>query len=83
MPTEPTTADLLAAMQALREEVHALRSALPEQLVDLHQAAKHLGVGERTLKRWGAEDRVAYRRVGRRVLFQAVGAERAARGLEP
>lgn len=67
--TEPTTADLMAAIEALRAEVQLLRLQTPQQLVDYDQAAAHLGVSTRTVKRWVAEERIPYRRIGRFVRF--------------
>lgn len=66
---EPTTADLMAALQQLQAEVRQLRQQLPEHLVDINEAAARLGVGVRTLRRWVAEERVPYRRIGRTLRF--------------
>jgi excisionase family DNA binding protein len=65
----PTNADLMAAIEALRVEVRQLRQQLPEQLVDIDQAAQHLGVSTRTVKRWVAEELIPYRRIGRALRF--------------
>jgi len=65
----PTTADLLAAIELLRDEVRQLRQTTPQQLVDIEQAAAHLGVSTRTVKRMVAEGRIPYRRVGRFLRF--------------
>lgn len=69
-PTNPVTLDeVLAELRAVRQEVAQLRQATPQHLVDLQTAAKHLGVSARTVKRWVAEDRIAYRRIGRTLRF--------------
>jgi excisionase family DNA binding protein len=68
-PAEPTTADLLAAIEQLHAEVRQLRQSTPQQLVDLQTAADHLCVSTRTLKRWVRDEEVAYRRVGRTLRF--------------
>jgi excisionase family DNA binding protein len=64
-----TIDELATQIATLTTEVRALRSQLPAQLVDLEQAAQHLGVSERTLRRMVATGRVPFRRVGRGLRF--------------
>jgi excisionase family DNA binding protein len=59
-----TVGDLSLQVRGLTE---AVAGHLP--LVDLHTAAKHLGVSTRTLRRMVAADVVPYRRFGRTLRF--------------
>lgn len=70
--TEPTTADLLAAIEALREEVrqlNAARTTAPAGLVDVQGLAHFLRVSPRSVRRMVARKEVATKRVGRALRF--------------
>lgn len=60
---------LLTAIEELKAEVRQLRQQLPTQLVDIETAADYMGVSTRTVRRLVKEERIAYRRVGRRIRF--------------
>jgi excisionase family DNA binding protein len=65
----PTLAEVMTAVAEQQAEVAKLRAAIPQQMVDLKAADEHLGVSERTVKRWVKEGRVPFRRVGRTLRF--------------
>jgi excisionase family DNA binding protein len=71
MATEPTNADLMAAIEQLREEVRALKAShpTPTGLVDVEGLAAYLDVSPRTVRRMVANKEVATKRVGRSVRF--------------
>jgi excisionase family DNA binding protein len=77
--TEPTTAELLAAIEALRDEVRQLREARPAGgLVDVQGLADYLKVSPRTVRRMVAHKEVATKRVGRSLRFDLGQFRRAA-----
>lgn len=67
MSTPATIDDLQAQLAELTAVVRVLAANQP--LVDLQQAADHLGVSTRTLRRMCAAGEVPFRRVGRGLRF--------------
>lgn len=75
---EPVLKDLFAEIKTLRQEVQALRRELkagPSGLMDIREAAKFLGLSERTVRKRVAPKAekplpVKARREGSKVLFR-------------
>jgi excisionase family DNA binding protein len=68
---QPQLADLVRSVEGLQREIAALRAALPQQLLTLRQAARMLGVGYSTLRRWVKDGDVPCVRVGRTTRIDA------------
>lgn len=81
-PTQPATHDQVEALRLqvaeLTEVVRAIRASMPVQLVDVGQAAAHLGVSPRTLRRMVRAGQVPFRRVGRQLRFELAALRPAA-----
>ncbi len=78
----PDLAEVVARLarnvEELTAEVRQLRATTPVQLVDVDQAAAHLGVSPRTLRRMVRVGKVPFRRAGRALRFNLADLARAA-----
>ncbi len=71
--TQTTNTSRALAAETLANSPHAAASPW----VDRHGLAKHYTVSVRTADGWKAENRVPFRKVGRRVLFNLISVEAA------
>ena len=67
LATKDDLAGVLAELRALRSELAQLANARRAEPVSMEEAARHLGVSTRTIRRWAKSGEVPTVRVGRTV----------------